>query len=135
MAEGLFSSAHFEVRIEAGRRAEARRLGLCFVGPLSNETRDDPAGRPSSGPAPVVLRRALSDDRFLFDWRQGVADGKDDPRSVTLRLFSGADRQRTVELRLEGCRPTRWSGPRLDAVDGGVALEEIELAYDKLIWV
>lgn len=133
-SEGPFSRAHFEARV-VGRREE-RPLGLCFVGPISSEEGEADAAAPArSGHAPVVLRRALSGDRYLFDWRRRAAGGDREPRTLVLEVFSGADRERSIELRLEGCRPRRWTGPLLDAVEGGIAFEEIELEYDKLTWV
>lgn len=134
MADDFYSRAHFEVRVDSGRRRESRRLGLCRVGPISSEMRSGDDGRPVAGHAPVVLRRALGEDRYLFDWRRAVADGKADARTVTVRIRGNAEEGRAIELRLEGCRPVRWSGPSLDAVEGGLAFEEVELEYERLVW-
>lgn len=36
--------------------------------------------------------------------------------------------------RLVGAWPRRWSGPAFDALEGGLAYEELELALDDLVW-
>ena len=71
-AAALLGTSHFRVLI--GRE----ELGFAEVGPLSSEV------DPESGEqfAHVVLRRALSRDTRLFDWRRAIVDGKNDRRTA-----------------------------------------------------
>lgn len=43
---------------------------------------------------------------------------------------------RTVNSwRLIGAWPCRWSGPSFNALDSQIAYEELELAFDDLVWL
>jgi phage tail-like protein len=37
--------------------------------------------------------------------------------------------------RLENARPLKWTGPSLNAASNDVAMEELELVYDELVWL
>ena len=39
-----------------------------------------------------------------------------------------------VTWSLGAARPVRWSGPALDALEGRVAEEEIELRFESIVW-
>ena len=124
-AAPLLGTSHFRVLI--GRD----ELGFCEVSQLSSEV------DPESGEqfAHVVLRRALSRDTTLFDWRRKVVDGKADRRTVTIQQLESAGGRIANAWRLVRARPCRWSGPALNALESGIAFEEVELAFDDLVWV
>ena len=124
-AAALLGTSHFRVLI--GRE----ELGFAEVSPLSSEV------DPESGEqfAHVVLRRALSHDTTLFDWRRAIVDGKNDRRSVTIHQLERAGGRIANSWRLVRAWPCRWSGPALSALESGVAFEEVELSYDDLVWV
>jgi phage tail-like protein len=124
-AAALLGTSHFRVLIG---RAE---LGFAEVSRLSSEV------DPESGEqfAHVVLRRALSRDTTLFDWRRTIVDGKNDRRTVTIHQLERAGGRIANSWRLVRAWPCRWSGPALNAIESGVAFEEVELAYDDLVWV
>jgi phage tail-like protein len=124
----LLGTSHFRVLI--GRE----ELGFCEVGPLSSGT-DLEADEPQDGFAHVVLRRALSGDTTLFDWRRSIVDGRDDRRTVTIHLLERAGGRIANSWRLVRSWPCRWSGPALNALESGIAFEEVELAFDDLVWV
>lgn len=117
-----------------------RELGVAAVSRLSSET--DPLPAPGTGPdrrahrlAPVVLRRALSTATDLYDWRRAIVDGKDDRRDVTISQLAAPGGAVVNAWRLVRAWPTRWSGPAFDAMDNGVACEELELVFDDLVWI
>jgi T4-like virus tail tube protein gp19 len=124
-AAALLGTSHFRVLI--GRE----ELGFAEVSPLSSEV------DPESGEqfAHVVLRRALSRDTTLFDWRRAIVDGKNDRRTVTIHQLELAGGRIANSWRLVRAWPYRWSGPALNALESSVAFEEVELAYDDLVWV
>jgi phage tail-like protein len=113
-----------------------RELGFAAVSRLSSETDpgDDPAG-PAHRFAPVVLRRAITTSTELFDWRRAIVAGKDDRRDVTISQLSAPGGRVVNAWRLVRAWPRRWSGPAFDALDNGVACEEVELAFDDLVWL
>jgi len=121
----VLGTSHFRVLI--GRE----ELGFSEVSPLSSEV------DPESGEqfAHVVLRRALTNDTTLFDWRRAVVDGKRDRRNVTIHQLDGAGGRIANSWRLVRAWPCRWSGPALNALESGLAFEEVELAFDDLVWL
>jgi hypothetical protein len=121
----LLGTSHFRVLI--GRE----ELGFSEVSPLSAEA------DPESGEqfAHVVLRRALTKDTTLFDWRRAIVDGKRDRRSVTIHQLEGAGGRIANSWRLVRAWPCRWSGPALNALESGIAFEEVEVAFDDLVWL
>lgn len=80
----------------------------------------------------VTLRRAVTGDRRLYDWAASNNHG----RSEVLVEVLGSRADTCVAVwALLGARPVRWYGPDLDAIAAGVAIEELELSYDRLEWL
>jgi phage tail-like protein len=126
----LLGTRHFRVLI--GRR----ELGFSEVGRLSSETDPTlPPGERSHRFETVVLRRALTRSTELYDWRRKIIGGKDDRRPVTIHQLDAAGGAIVNSWRLEGAWPCRWSGPSFDAAGNDIAIEELELAYDGLVWL
>ena len=84
--------------------------------------------------ASVVLRRALGSDRRLYLWRESILAGKADKRQVVIRHLDATGNETVASWILEGAWPCRWAGPAFDASATDFAMEEIELAFDRLIW-
>jgi phage tail-like protein len=118
--EPLFGTSHFRVLIGRGE------IGFSDVSRLSSET---------GAPDVVVLRRALTQATELYEWRRRVAGGEDDRRDVTIEMLDAAGGAVVNSWRLVGARPQRWSGPSFDASGVAVAIEELELTYDDLVWL
>ena len=111
-----------------------QEIGFASLSRLGSETvREEPAREVHRYPN-VVLRRALGHDRRLFDWRDRILSGKSDKRLVTIRQLDTVGGLAMNIWLLEGAWPCRWSGPAFNANATEVAMEEIELAYDRLIW-
>jgi phage tail-like protein len=128
--EPLFRISCFEVLIGN------RELGFAEVGRLTSETDlNAPADRPVHRYATVVLRRALTTSTELYDWRRLIVDGKDDRRDVTIRQLSAPGGKLVNSWRLVRAWPCRWSGPGFDAMSNDIAYEELELAFDDLVWL
>jgi phage tail-like protein len=126
----LLGTSHFRVLI--GRR----ELGFAEVGRLSSETDTSlPQGEWSHRFETVVLRRALTQSTELFDWRRKIVSGKDDRRPVTIHQLDAAGGGIVNSWRLDGAWPCRWSGPSFNAAGNDLAIEELELAYDDLVWL
>ena len=126
----LYGTSHFRVLI--GKR----ELGFAEVGPLSSGTDlASPPKEPEHRYETIVLRRALSQSTELYDWRRNILRGKADRREVTIHQLAAAGGEIVNTWRLEGAWPCRWTGPSFNATAADVAIEELELAYDELVWV
>jgi phage tail-like protein len=55
--------------------------------------------------------------------------------NITIHLLDPAGGGVFSSWRLEGAWPCRWSGPALNALGSDVAMEELEIAYDDLVWL
>jgi phage tail-like protein len=129
-ADPLLESNAFRVRIGD------QEIAFASVGSMTSGT--DPAsseGRPVDQYAPIVLKRALTGSSELFDWRRAIVDGKRDRRSVTIHQLEGAGGRIANSWRLVRAWPCRWSGPALNALESGIAFEEVEVAFDDLVWL
>ena len=126
----LLGTSHFRVLIAR------RELGFSEVGRLSSET--DPTLPPKERShrfETVILRRALTRSTELYDWRRSIVGGKDDRRQVMIHQLESAGGGIANSWRLERAWPCRWSGPSFNATGNDVAIEELELAYDDLVWL
>jgi phage tail-like protein len=127
--EPLFGTSHFRVLI--GRR----ELGFCEITRLTSETDlTVPAEQRRHAYETVVLRRALTRSTELYDWRRRIVDGTEDRRVVTIHQLDGPAGRIVNSWRLVRAWPCRWSGPAFNALESGVAYEELELAFDELTW-
>ena len=116
----LLGTSNFRVLI--GRR----ELGFSEVSRLSSET---------DALDTIVLRRALTRSTELYDWRRRIASGRNDRRTVTIHMLDAPGGAIVNSWQLEGAWPRRWSGPAFNASANDVAIEELELAYDDLVWL
>jgi T4-like virus tail tube protein gp19 len=128
--EPLLGTSDFRVQI--GRQ----EVGCCEVGRLTSETDLTlPPDERGHGFETVVLRRALTRDRELYDWRRRIVEGARDRRTVTISQLEGAAGGVVNSWRLVRAWPCRWSGPAFNALESGIAYEELELAFDDLVWL
>jgi len=137
-----YGSAHFLVEIGRvnARAAEAGFFEVIFPPFVVAEEAtanpvEDPSAIAAAGTAPasdcLVLRRGATGALDLYAWwdaaRRGEAPRR---RVVTVKLL--AEDLRTVVLtwRFRNVRPVRLSYSPLRALEGGVLMETIELAFD-----
>ena len=107
------------------------------AGPLTSATDPEaptPDKRHAHRYAPVILRRAVSTSRELYDWRRAIVSGKKDRRDVVIRQLSAPGGGVVNSWRLVNAWPLRWSGPSFNALRSDIAFEELELTFDDLIW-
>lgn len=79
----------------------------------------------------IVVQRAASADRHLWEWHQAAVEGRDDRRNGTVSVL-GEDGEVAMSIRFEGAWACRWKLTTLDALRSGVLIEEIELAVENL---
>jgi phage tail-like protein len=115
--------------------AECDGLELRFDVQRLREGGDNARQRLFAGPAScgeVTLRRGMTASADLWDWCEGVMR---DPSlradaAVTVLAPDGASER--ARFLLARCLPLRLRAPRLDAVDGVVAIEELTLVCEAL---
>ncbi len=110
---------------------DAVEIDLVSVSPL--HLPDEEQADPSIGQT-VTLSRGVGTSRILYEWNQSRVLNKIDVRTVTIVLLDKAGGRPVIIWQLQNARPVRWSGPSLDAMESGVAMEEIELTYDNILW-
>jgi hypothetical protein len=64
-----------------------------------------------------------------------IVRGRNDRRPVTIQQLDSAAAEIVNAWRLDDAGPCRWSGPSFNAVGNEVAIEELELAYEELVWL
>ena len=87
-----------------------------------------------SGPlnfAQLTLKRGMTANFDLWDWVDGVMA---DPsiRANAEVVMLAPDGQERVRFLLDRCLPVKLKAPPLNAKDGMVAIEELQLAYESL---
>jgi phage tail-like protein len=128
--EALLRTSYFRVLIGE------RELGFAEISPLSSKTDAGIPGREHRQHfETVILRRALTRSTELFEWRRRIVDGAEDRRDVTIQQLEGPDGAAANTWRLVDAWPCRWSGPAFNALSGEVAIEELELAFEDLVWL
>lgn len=90
-----------------------------------------------NGPAAfgnLTLRRGMTDSFELWDWAAGYARSSTMRRRAEVRVVvRGADPSVTqVEFHLGRALPLKIKAPALNAKDGMVAIEELQLQYETL---
>lgn len=82
---------------------------------------------------PIVLKRGITLDRSLWDWRKRVVDGRVERRNGAVILLD-ADRTEVARWTFHDGWPSKWEGPVLNAQSGDVAIETLEIVHEGLEW-
>jgi phage tail-like protein len=79
----------------------------------------------------IVLKRGITQDAELWNWRQRVIDGDVDRRngSIVLQDDNGADQ---VRWNFRNGWPCKLQGPHLNARGNDVAIETLEISHEGL---
>ena len=138
-----FTALHFRVEImlpgaaeplcEAAF-AECDGMAMNFDVKTLHEGGDSAGRRLLAGPASfgeVTLKRGMTASFDLWDWCGSV---QRDPalRADARVVMLAPDRTEVAGFRLRRCLPVRLKAPRLDATNGVVAVEELQLACESL---
>jgi phage tail-like protein len=81
--------------------------------------------------ANIVLRRGVTQDHELWEWRKNIRQGNPDRRNGRIILL---DDQRTEVVRWNFYSgwPCKWQGPAFNAKANEVAIETLEIAHEGL---
>ena len=80
----------------------------------------------------LTLRRGMTETFDLWDWFNRVNEGE---YSLRTSEWSGEEQTTSpVDARftLAGCLPVKLRAPSLNATDDGVAIEELQIAYERM---
>ena len=84
-------------------------------------------------PGKIVLTKDWSNTLEWAQWRQNVADGKTDRRSVSIIFHDDAGVE-TGRMNFYNCWPVKHTMPSSAEMKSRHAAETIELSYDRLEW-
>jgi phage tail-like protein len=82
----------------------------------------------------LVLKRGMTKDRDLWDWFLDVNQDPTLRANAEVVVFSSEEGKFTEQERflLTGCIPVKLKAPALNAKDGLIAIEELQVAYERL---
>jgi phage tail-like protein len=81
----------------------------------------------------LTLKRGMSESLDLWDWFDRVLQqGQGGLRASGQVVMLSGRRQEQVQFLLEGCLPVKLKAPTLNAADGIIAIEEMQIAYETL---
>lgn len=81
--------------------------------------------------ANIVLKRGITRDLSLWEWRKTVVGGHADRRNGVIVLMDEA-RNDVLRWVFRNGWPCKWEGPRLNAKTSEVAIETLEIAHEGL---
>jgi phage tail-like protein len=81
--------------------------------------------------ANIVLRRGMTLDLALWQWRKTVVEGRAERRNGSIILSDEAGKDMLRINFFEGW-PCKWEGPALNAKTSEVAIETLEIAHEGL---
>ena len=84
-------------------------------------------------PGTITLTRDWSNTMEWANWRQKVAAGKTDRRSISIIFHDDAGNE-TGRMNFYNCWPVKHTLPSSAEMRSGHAAETIELSYDRLEW-
>jgi phage tail-like protein len=79
----------------------------------------------------VTLKRGITDDAELWEWRKTVMAGQIERKNMSIILMNDA-REEKLRWNLTSCWPTKWDGPSFNATSSDVAVETLEIAHEGL---
>jgi len=82
--------------------------------------------------ANVTLKRGMTDDFGLWTW---FRDSIDDPRlraDAEVVLLGADGVKERARFQLSRCVPIKLKAPAMNAKDGAIAIEELQMAYETL---
>jgi len=79
----------------------------------------------------LTLKRGMTETFDLWKWVELIQTNPEVRADAEVVIFS-ADRQVKAKFLLSRCLPVKLKAPPLNAKDGGVAIEEFQLAYESL---
>jgi phage tail-like protein len=80
----------------------------------------------------LTLKRGMTDNLELWDWMAAVVDSPRLRADAEVALLAPDGQTERARFVLSRCLPVKLKAPPLNAKDGMVAIEELQLAYETL---
>jgi phage tail-like protein len=80
----------------------------------------------------LTLKRGMTQSFDLWDWMSRVQSQPALRADAEVVVFAADGRTERARFTLSRCLPAKLKAPPLNAKDGGVAIEELQLAYESL---
>jgi phage tail-like protein len=81
----------------------------------------------------LTLKRGMTSSFDLWNWFEKMAtDGQSGYRTSATVVMRASDQSDQAVFQLTGCLPVKLKAPALNAKEGLVAIEEIQIAYESL---
>lgn len=81
----------------------------------------------------IILRRGITDDKGLWDWRQKVIDGLvSEARANGSVIMYNSMNEEVARFNFSNGWPSGWKGPDVNSEDQSVAIEEITITHEGL---
>ena len=77
----------------------------------------------------VTLKRGLTTDKALWDWRRKVMEGKIERQNVSICLLD-ENRNERIRWNLINAWPSKWTGTELKANANEIAIETLEFCHE-----
>jgi phage tail-like protein len=81
--------------------------------------------------ANISLKRGMTTDLELWNWRKTVLDGVTVRKAGSIVLLNEA-REEVLRWNFREGWPTKWEGPSLNATGNEIAIETLEIAHEGL---
>lgn len=82
----------------------------------------------------ITLKRGLIGSLDLFQWLELVRAGRQDARATVVIQLRAEDGTDVATWKLTNARPQKWTGPTLGAKSTEVAMEELVLVAEDVIF-
>lgn len=81
--------------------------------------------------ANLVLQRGLTTDTSFWAWIQEVMSGNVTRKNIVVKIKDSFKGSNEWGWEFKNAYPTKWAGPDLASNERGMAIESIELAYER----
>ena len=79
----------------------------------------------------ILLKSGVTDSKELYLWRKSIIDGQIERKNGSIVLLNDR-REEVARWNFRSGWPCRMSGPDLNAIEGDVAIEELEICHEGL---
>jgi phage tail-like protein len=77
----------------------------------------------------ITLKRGITDDHSLWDWREKTIEGKTERKNGSIVLMNESGEEKLRWNFVDGW-PTKWTGPSFNATANEVAIEQLDIVHE-----
>jgi phage tail-like protein len=79
----------------------------------------------------ITLKRGLTDDKDLYEWRLKAATGEVERREGSIVLLDDKGEEK-MRWNFKQAWPSKWTGPTFNATGNEIGIETLELVHEGL---